>query len=93
MSETLADALEVTIKDKLQAALSPQTLVLSNESFKHRGHAGAGEGSHWHLRIVSDAFVGKTQVARHKLVYRALQQELAGAVHALAIDALSPDET
>jgi len=84
--------LETEIKEKLQAALSPEEIVLTNESHKHKGHAGAGAGSHWHLRIVSGAFSGLAPVARHKLVYKALAAEMQGPVHALVIVAFAPSE-
>ncbi len=80
------------MREKLEAALSPSELVLTNESHKHHGHAGAGRDTHWHVRIVSAAFAGLSSVARHKLVYRALAEELKRGVHALAIDARAPGE-
>lgn len=85
-------ALEDVILRKLTAALAPTDLALTNDSHKHRGHAGAGEGSHWSVRIVSAAFAGKTAVARHKMVYSALADEMQGPIHALAIEARTPDE-
>jgi BolA protein len=58
------------------------------------GHApidGQGE-THFSLTIVSDAFTGKSRVARQRMVYDVLKDELAERIHALALKTLSPDE-
>lgn len=88
MSET-----EQRIEAKLRAALAPTVLVLTNDSAKHAGHAGQTNAhSHLAVKIVSACFVGLSLVKRHKLVYAALAEELRHEVHALAIEALAPDE-
>ncbi|MBL8352491.1 MAG: BolA family transcriptional regulator [Burkholderiaceae bacterium] len=77
----------------LRASIAPlQSLQVSNESHLHAGHAGAGEGSHWRVRIVSERMAGLNRVARHRLVYHALRDVIPQGVHALAIEALSPAE-
>lgn len=83
-----------TITKKLNDALSPQALDVFDESHLHAGHAGAREGgeSHFRLRIVSARFEGLGRVARQRLVNQALQDELAGPVHALAMKTLTPAE-
>ena len=75
------------------AALSPSLLELQDESAQHAGHAGArpSGGSHWQLTIVSDAFRGKSAVARHRMVYEALGDLMKHDIHALKIEALPPD--
>lgn len=77
------------------AALEPQALELVDESEQHRGHAGyrEGGGTHWRLSIVSPRFGGQSTVARHRLVYQALGELMQHPIHALAIDARSPEET
>lgn len=82
------------LADKLTAALSPTELQVDDDSHKHAGHAGArpGGGSHFSVRIVAGAFEGKNLVTRHRLVYAALADELAGPVHALALRTLTPAE-
>ncbi|MBI1393542.1 MAG: BolA/IbaG family iron-sulfur metabolism protein [Alphaproteobacteria bacterium] len=82
------------IREKLNAALSPETLEVKDESHLHAGHAGARPGgeSHFRLRVVAAAFEGKTRVARQRLVNAALKDELAGPVHALAMATLTPSE-
>ena len=77
------------IARKLRGAFSPRLLAVTDESHKHAGHAGArpeGE-THFHVRIVAEAFDGRTRVDRHRLVNEALAEELAGPVHALSITA------
>jgi BolA protein len=63
-----------------------------DDSHLHAGHAGAREGRHYAVRIVSEAFAGRSRVARHRLVYHALAALIPRGVHALAIDARTPDE-
>ncbi|XUT93124.1 BolA family protein [Ottowia caeni] len=75
----------------LQATLQPTQLEVLDESWQHAGHAGAngsGFGTHFRVRIASPAFEGKTRVARHRLVYDALQKFIDEGVHALAIETL-----
>jgi BolA protein len=77
------------------SVLNPVTLELRDESAQHAGHAGArpSGGSHWQLTIVSDAFRGKTAVARHRMVYEALGDLMKRDIHALKIEALAPEQT
>ncbi len=75
----------------LRQRLSPSTLEVLDESAQHAGHAGAnssGAGTHFRVRIASPFFTGKSRVARHRLVYDALQEFMAAGVHALAIETL-----
>jgi BolA protein len=83
------------IRQKLDAALHPQRLAIYNDSHLHAGHhAGAqrGEETHFRLEIVASAFAGESRVARQRLVYGILAEELAGPVHALQLSALTPEE-
>lgn len=74
------------------AALEPESMELLDESGQHIGHAGwKPGGSHFRLRIVSRHFAGKDRVSRHRIVYAALGP-LMNDIHALAINALAPDE-
>jgi len=80
------------IREKLQA-LKPRQLEIVDESARHAGHAGAqAGGGHYQLLIVSDAFQDKNQVARHRLIYSALGDMMQQEIHALSIQALSPNE-
>ncbi len=82
-----------TIETRLQQALAPQSLSVQDDSHQHAGHAGAKEGGHYSVRIVSDRFAGLNRVARHRLVYHSLGELMQNGIHALAIDARAPDET
>ena len=86
-------AVEQAMRERL-AALSPLALDLRDESAQHAGHAGArpSGGSHWQLTIVSEAFRGKTPVARHRMVYEALGDLMKRDIHALRIEALAPEQ-
>ena len=82
------------IRDKLTKGLQPTRLAIHDESHRHAGHAGArpeGE-THFHVEVVSPAFVGQNRLARQRRVYALLVDELAGPVHALALTTLTPEE-
>ena len=83
-----------TIEAKLTAAFAPESLMVSDDSALHAGHAGAPEGgeSHFTVTIISSAFEGQSRIARHRLVNDTLKEELAGPVHALAVKAKAPGE-
>ena len=81
------------IEARLREALAPLELVVTDDSHKHRGHAGAADGrSHFSVRVVSAAFVGLRPLARHRAVYEALGTLMTTDIHALAIEALAPGE-
>ncbi len=81
------------LEARLVAALAPQAIRVRDDSHLHAGHAGAREGGHFGVHIVSPRFAGLSRVARHRVVYDALGPLQALGIHALAIDARSPDET
>ena len=83
------------IHDKLTATFQPTRLEVQDDSARHHGHAGARPGgeSHFNVMIESAAFAGQARVARQRMVYQALADELAGPVHALSVKALAPGET
>jgi len=80
------------LQRELQAALQPDFLEVQDDSHLHAGHAGAREGRHYSVRIVSARFAGLSRVARHRLVYDALHTLIPRGIHALAIDAKAPEE-
>jgi BolA protein len=84
--------LHAAITQALQERLQPAELELVDDSAAHAGHAGAREGSHFNVRIVSAKFAGLPRISRHRLVYDALRPWMAEGIHALAIDARTPDE-
>ena len=77
---------------RLRAGLQPTQLQLQDDSHQHAGHAGAKEGGHYSLHIVSERFAGLGRVARHRLVYHCMAELMQQGIHALAIDARAPDE-
>ncbi|MBQ1762666.1 MAG: BolA family transcriptional regulator [Aquincola sp.] len=76
----------------LREALAPSALEVQDDSHLHAGHAGAREGRHFTVRITSARFAGTSRVARHRLVYHALQTLIPQGIHALAIEARAPEE-
>ena len=76
----------------LRAALAPVLLQVRDDSHLHAGHAGAREGGHYRLVLVSAAFVGKNTVARHRQVFSLLGDLMRTRIHALGIKAFAPDE-
>jgi BolA protein len=84
------------IETKMNTAFTPERLAVINESHMHAGHQekfdGKGE-THFRLRIVSAEFTGKTRLERHRAITALLAEEMAGELHALAIEAAAPGET
>ena len=81
------------IRARLVEALSPSEVEVQDDSHLHVGHVGARDGGgHFSVRIVSEEFQGLAPLARHRLVYVALDDMMNGPIHALAITALTPDE-
>ena len=78
------------IRGRLQAAFAPEVLEVSDEGHKHAGHVGEGKG-HFHVRIVSEAFVGQTSIKRHRMIYARLDDLMNHGIHALSIDATTPE--
>lgn len=74
----------------LEGAFSPVRLDIRDDSAKHAGHAGAREGGHFAIHIVSDAFAGLSSLERHRLVYAAVAELMGRDIHALSISAEAP---
>ena len=94
MDTTATGPVATEMLRRLNSALSPNRIELTDDSEKHRGHGGynpAGE-SHFSLDIESGAFAGKSRVERQRLVYRALGELMHERVHALSIRATAPGE-
>jgi BolA family transcriptional regulator, general stress-responsive regulator len=80
------------LRAALEQELSPLQLDIQDDSAKHAGHAGAREGGHFRVRLVSEAFRGKTAIERHRLVFAAVAGLMGRDIHALNIDARTPEE-
>jgi len=82
------------IRERLTSALQPVTLEIIDESAKHAGHAGAASGGgHFIVDIVAAAFHDKTLIQRHRLVYDAVDDIMHSEIHALSIQARTPEES
>lgn len=89
MSQAHVLATTAAIEACLQSVLQPTALQVVDESADHAGHAGAnaeGAGTHFRVRVASPLFAGKSRVARHRLVYDAMQKFIDQGLHALAIE-------
>ena len=82
------------IREKLTRAFAPDELIVSDESARHAGHAGARPGgqTHFDVRIVSKTFEGASRVERQRRVYAALAVEMKSQIHALSLTTLTPQE-
>jgi BolA family transcriptional regulator, general stress-responsive regulator len=88
---SLSSGREHRLRQLLQSRFAPELLVIEDESHLHAGHAGAAGGqSHFRVRIVAEAFRGLSPVARHRLVYAAVDDLMKTDIHALAIEASPP---
>ncbi len=87
-------SMAATIEHKLNMALAPVRLEVEDQSHQHAGHAGARAGgeSHFAVLVVANIFADISRLARQRLVNEALQEELAGSIHALSIRAMTPEE-
>ncbi|MGZ8298013.1 MAG: BolA family protein [Allosphingosinicella sp.] len=94
MTEAFTGAIAPEIERRLRAALQPAHLVVTNDSARHRGHAGddgSGE-SHFTVEVVAERFEGMSRVERQRAVNSALADLLRDHIHALAIKAKAPGE-
>lgn len=89
----MSDARIAMIRERLTAALAPESLEIIDDSASHAGHAGARSGGgHYEVIIVSAAFAGLGLLQRHRLIYDALGDAMSSAIHALSIKAYTPQE-
>ncbi|CAO1616893.1 unnamed protein product [Sympodiomycopsis kandeliae] len=90
--------IESSMRSKLTEKFQPQTLNIRNDSSKHAHHAamvaqGGGNGeTHFFIDIVSEAFAGQTQIARHRAINGLLADEFASGLHALSLRTKTPAE-
>jgi len=82
------------IRQLLEDQLNPESIRVEDDSWKHAGHAGAREsgGGHFRVFIIAECFSGQSIIQRHRMVNKALRGEFGPTIHALAIEAKSPDE-
>lgn len=77
------------IEQKVRTALAPTHVEVINESHMH---AGPRTDSHFKLVVVSESFAGQSKVKRHQMLYKLLDDELKGGIHALALHLYTPEE-
>ncbi|MGB0926833.1 MAG: BolA family protein [Pikeienuella sp.] len=85
-------SVKAKIEEKLNLTFAPDALEVIDESEQHRGHGGWREGGETHFRVVmkAKAMADMNRVARSRAVHKALADELAGPVHALALELSAP---
>ncbi len=82
------------LKDKLKAT----HVEIIDESGLHKGHKAAGGGGHYAVTVISDQFKDVNLLDQRRMVYSALEDEIAGTpttpklIHALQIKTMTPDE-
>jgi BolA protein len=81
------------IEEILKRTFTIEHLEVHDDSHLHAGHVEAltQGGGHFHLLIVAKDFEGKKPVERHRMIYAALK-DLKPQIHALGIQALTPQE-
>ncbi len=88
----MSDTTLALMRERL-AALAPESLEIEDESAQHAGHEGAkGGGGHYRMTIVTKQFAGLNPVARHRVIYQALGDLIGRHIHALSINAFTPEE-
>ena len=82
------------IRSRLEEALAPDRLEIRDDSVQHAGHPGAASGGgHFTVLIVADRFSGLSALERHRLVYASLGDLMPEEIHALSMQALTPEES
>ena len=80
------------IEARLREAFAPLALEVVDDSARHRNHAGNTGGGHFRVVLVSERFRGVPRVERHRMVYESLADALRAEIHALELDARTPEE-
>ena len=76
----------------LASTFPGSTVSIRDDSHLHAGHQSHGGAGHFYVRIISQAFTGKSRVMRHQMVFAALSTLMGKDIHALGIAALTPEE-
>jgi len=81
------------IREKLEQALQPEYIDITDDSHLHVGHAGAASGGgHFTVIIISNKFINCSTIERHRMVYMAVNDMMPSEIHALGIKAKTPEE-
>jgi BolA protein len=82
------------LRTRIESSFPGSRIEIVDDSHLHAGHAGsAGGAGHFTVRLVSSRFGGLGTVARHRLVYDSVRDWMPHRIHALVIEARTPDET
>ena len=81
-------SMQQQIQEKISNAIACKHLNVINESHMH----SKGTDSHFKVIVVSEEFLGKRLLQRHRQINEILKEELANQIHALAIHTYTPDE-
>jgi len=57
-----------------------------------RAEVDGADGVHFEATVIASQFAGKLPLARHRLVYATLGELMGGAIHALALKTMTPEE-
>ncbi len=89
----MTDQLSLNFFNEHLQALAPLHLTFKDDSAAHVGHAGAASGGgHYAISVVSEHFNALNRLQRHRLVYNCFSDFIPHRIHALNIEALTPDE-
>ncbi len=81
------------IRQRITESLSPSTLEITDDSHLHKGHAGAASGAgHFTVNVIADVFKDKSLIERHRMIYQAVNDLMRTEIHALSIQAKTPEE-
>jgi BolA protein len=80
------------MREVLLRELAPAKLDIRDDSAQHAGHPGASGGGHYRVALVSERFRGCSRIERHRLVYAAVGPLMGAGIHALSIEARTPEE-
>ena len=83
------------LDSRLRQHFAPLSLEIIDESHRHAGHQESFDGTgetHLRVRIVAEAFDGMSRVERHRAINSIAADSLEKGLHALAIDARTPQE-
>lgn len=83
------------IQERLQEALEPIHLSVIDDSHLHENHPEAKKngGGHFSIEIISEQFTEKSAIERHRMIYVALGDTMGTDIHALSINAKTPEES
>ncbi len=89
MTAARVQAIEAALRD----ALEPVAILVKDQSHLHAAHAGAEDGrGHFEVTIISARFTGQSRVQRHRTVFDAVGDMMKSDIHALSINAFTPEE-